>query len=205
MHLLRMMNIEKKYSLLQNMSYVLRYVLVWKKSLLADWIIHILVDGVTIIMLPYLIRVIISQVEKSTDLLFFILFILGYTVVTLVIYLLSGYCENHERWKSEYVRVNYVKKILQTSVSMDFEKLEDHVVLDAQQKAINAVKDKSKGIPGMLSGIVKIGVLFVQIIATGGIIIYLNPLLVVILLGLVVVQFFIQYYGACIFLTGFHK
>lgn len=190
MHLLRMMNIEKKYSLLQNMSYVLRYVLVWKKSLLADWIIHILVDGVTIIMLPYLIRVIISQVEKSTDLLFFILFILGYTVVTLVIYLLSGYCENHERWKSEYVRVNYVKKILQTSVSMDFEKLEDHVVLDAQQKAINAVKDKSKGIPGMLSGIVKIGVLFVQIIATGGIIIYLNPLLVVILLGLVVVQFF---------------
>lgn len=162
----------------------------WKKTLLCDWIIHIIVEGVTIIMLPYLIKVIISQVEQSTDLSFFIIFILGYTLFALVVHMLSGYCENHEKWKSEFVRVNFVKRILQKSVTMDFEKLENHEVLDAQQKAINAVKDRTKGIPGLLAGIVKIGTLFIQMIATGSIILFLNPLLVFVLLGLVIIQFF---------------
>lgn len=181
---------EKKYTLFQNLNYVMRFVWGCKRSLLLNWGIHVLVDGITIIMLPYLIRVIISQVEKGADVSFLAAFILGYTVFALAVHMLSCHCENQERWKNEFVRVNFVKKILQTSVSMDFEKLEDHAVLDAQQKAINAVKDNSKGIPGMLSGIVKIGALVVRILATGSIILCLNPLLVVVLLGLVIIQFF---------------
>lgn len=180
---------KEEYSLFQNLAYIVKDVYSWKKSLLADWFFHILVSGISIFMLPFLIKVIISQIEKAMGMQSFITFIICYAVFALVVYSVNCFCENSESWKHEFVRINFVKKIMYTSLTMDYEYLENPKVLDEQQKAMNSVNDKSKGIPGMLSSIVKCGILGVQIVAAGGILLKLNSLLVVIIIGLIIVQF----------------
>lgn len=180
---------KEEYSLFQNLFYVVKNIYSWKKSLLADWFLHILISGISIFMLPYLIKVIISQIENGAGMNPFITFIICYAIFALVVYSVNCFCENCESWKHEFIRINFVKKIMYTSLTMDYEYLENPKVLDEQQKAINSVNDKSKGIPGMLNSIVKCGILVVQIVAAGGIIYKLNPLLVLLIIGLIIVQF----------------
>lgn len=180
---------EKDHSLLDNLAYVIKNIFSWKKSLLVDWVFHIIISGISVFMLPYLIKVIISQIEKGVNFESFILFIVGYTIFALIVYTISCFCENNETWKHEYVRVNFVKMIMETSLTMDYDRLENPKILDDQQKAMNAVREKTKGIPGILSSCVKSGILVVQILAAGGIIFTLNPIMVILMLGLVLVQF----------------
>lgn len=177
------------YSTFQNLWYIIKNTLKWKKSLIVMWVVHVFVGGISVFMLPYLIKVIISQIENKVDYRIFFLFIGGYIIMALALYLLNGYFENQEGWKTNYIRIKFTEKILSKSLSIDYEKLENPQVLDEQQKAMNAVKDQMKGIPGMMKGILKVGTLAVQTIAAASIIFKLNPILVVVLLVLILVQF----------------
>lgn len=177
------------YSTVQNLCYIIKNTLKWKKSLVVMWVMHIFIGGISVFMLPYLIKVIISQIENKVDYRVFFVFIGVYTILASALYLLNGYFENQEGWKTDYIRIKFTEKILFKSLTIDYQKLENPQALDEQQKAMNAVKDQMKGIPGMMKGILKVGTLAVQTIAAASIVFKLNPILVVVLLALILVQF----------------
>lgn len=180
---------KNEYSLFQNLLYIIKQIYIWEKTLLVDWFFHIIICGISVFMLPYLIKKIIFQIENNADYHGFFALVLFYALFALTVYIVNCYCENSESWKREYIRISLVKKIMSTSLTMDFEYLENPKVLDEQQKAVNAVTDKSKGITGILNSIVKIGVLVVQILIAGGIMIGLNPWMVLFIMGLIIIQF----------------
>ncbi len=177
------------YSTIQNFRYVVTNTFKWMKPLVFIWFFHVIIGGLSIFMLPYLIKVIISQIEQGVDFQTFLIFIAGYTIIALFMYLLNGYFENQESWRNDFIRINFTKKILHKSITIDYQKMENPLVLDEQQKAMNAVKEQTKGIPGMLKGIIKVGALIVQTIAAASVIFLLNPLLVIILWILILIQF----------------
>lgn len=177
------------YNTIQNLCYVVVNTFRWMRSLIFMWFFHILIGGLSIFMLPYLIKNIISQIEQGGDFCHFLLFVVGYTIIAICMYLLFGYFENQESWRADFIRIKFTKKILHKSLTIDYQKLENPLVLDEQQKAMNAVKDQTKGIPGMLKGVIKVGTLIVQTVAAASIIFRLNSFLVVVLLILILIQF----------------
>lgn len=179
----------KKHSLFDNIRYVLRNVSIWNKSLFLDWFMRIFINGVSVFMLPFLVKLIISQIERTVNYSEFIIIIIGYSIFAIVAYVVGALSLNNSNWKNEVIRVNFVKKLLHKSLIMEYEKLENPNVLDQQQRALNAVNDKTKGIGGMLNSIITIGTLVIQIIAAGTILLRLKVWIVIVLLGLLLAQF----------------
>lgn len=179
----------KKNSFLKNLVMVFSKTLRWKKSLLFVWMIHILLSGLSIFMIPILIKVIVSQIENGVNFEGFISFMVAYSCFFIILYLTTGFCENKEVWSIDFLKAKFTEGILRKTLTIDYEKLETPEILDLQQKAINAVKDNSKGIPGMLSSISKVGILLYQTLFASLLIMRLNPLLLFVLIILTFLQF----------------
>lgn len=179
----------KKHSLFDNIKYVMKNVSLCNKSLYFDWFLRIVISGMSVFMLPYLVKLIISQIEKSVVYDEFIKIIIGYSVFAIVAYVVGALSLNYLNWKNEVIRVDFVKKLLHKSLVMEYEKLENPNVLDQQQRALNAVNDKTKGIGGMLNSMITISTLVIQIIAAGTILLRLKVWIVIVLLGFLLIQF----------------
>lgn len=177
------------YNTFQNSAYILKHVWKWQRCLAPISFLHMIMAAFNVFMLPILIKLIIDQVENGNDRNSLFLLVGIYTILAIIIYAATGYFENQEWWRILYCRMNFMKEVMRKALTMDYEKLEDSHVLDCHQKAMNATNDANKGVEGMMRSMISVSILILQIMASAAIICTLNPLLVLIMLSIILLQF----------------
>lgn len=179
----------KEYNVLQNSIYILRGINTWQKTLFPILIIHILLSAFEILVLPYLLKFIIEDVNKQVDIMVLFRKILICTGSLVIIRLSISFLENQEWWRLQYCRMNFMKSVLNTSLTMDYERLENPTVLDSYQKAMNAVTISDRGLEGMTNNMISFSIAIAKAVAASAVIYTLNPVLIFVMLIIVLIQF----------------
>ena len=179
---------KKKYSALSNIGYLIGGMIRWQKALLPMLVIHVAIGAVSIFIMPYLVKLIIEHIELQKSIQEFSHILIWYAAAMLVIYLLDGFFTNQESWRFDFIRIGFIRELMKSAITMDYEKLERPEILDEYEKIRNITNNPWRSIRGLMSSSLKTGTLIVQIIASAVIICTLNPWLVLIMAGIIYVQ-----------------
>lgn len=179
----------KNYRVVQNILFLYRGMKQWQRPLIPMLLFHMLFSAISIFFVPILIKLVIEQIELSRGIWNLLIMILLYTGVTLFLEFINGVLQSQGWWRIIHCRMRFLTKIMRKTLTMDYQKLENPNVLNGYYRAMNAVNDENKGIEGMIHSFLKLGILFLQALVAAIILSTLNPLLVLIMFGIVLLQF----------------
>lgn len=180
---------KKGYRTDQNIGYVLKKIKKWQGKLIPISMVHIICTAATVFIMPFLVKIVIDQIENQRNVQSFIFTVMIYTVSMLFIYLCSGYCESQEGWRNLYVKNKFLHLMMSKLLTMDYQNLETPTVLNHYYKVKEQIYNSDKGIQGMMKSMNQISVFIVQVIFSGIILSRLSPLLAVIVLLFSCIQF----------------
>lgn len=184
------MNNGKKYGVLKNLRFIIMRISKWQKALNLMLVMQMLLSAISIYFIPFLIKILIEQVQQQSSIWQLIATISSFTIIMLVIQLVNGFLQSQTWWRIVYCRMRFLRDVMEKTLKMDYQLLENPEVLDIYYKAMNAVNDESKGIEGMIHSSLNIGILIVQSILAIGVLSTLNPVLVIVICVLIILQFF---------------
>lgn len=90
------------------------------------------------------------------------------------------------------VRLKFIARSGQKFMTMDFQNLEDPKVLDISQKGDRACNDNQNGIEGVMHRTQAVASKVLTLLSTGVVISFLNPLILLLLIGLLVINFVVS-------------
>lgn len=180
---------QKGYRTDQNMAYVLKKITKWQAKLVPISIIHIICKAATIFIMPFLIKIVIDQIQNQRNVKSFISTVMIYTISMLFIYLCNGYCESQEGWRNLYLKNKFLHLMMSKLLTMDYENLESPKVLNHYQKIREQIYNSGKGIQGMIYSLNQMSVSIIQVMFSGIILSGLSPLLTLIVLLFSFIQF----------------
>ena len=179
----------KGYSVRQNLRYLIQGMNHQQKVLFPMLMVHVVLSAFSVFYTPVLVKSVINQIERggSTEEL---LMIIGIYVGGMLFFEFSnGILKSQLWWRILNLRMSFLKLVMRKTMTVDYQKLENPNALDGYNKAMNSVNDETKGIEGMTHSLVELGTLLLQVIIASGIICTLNPLLMVVMAGIALVQF----------------
>lgn len=180
---------KESYRTDQNIGFVLKGITRWQGKLILISVIHIISSAATIFIMPFLIKIVIDQIENQKGVQNFVYTVVIYTICMLFIYLCNGYSESQEEWRFIYVRSKFLHLMMSKLNVMDYHKFETQKVIDQYQKVRDHLYDSNKGIQGMMHSLSQISIYIVQVIFSGIIISNLNPLIALLVLVITFFQF----------------
>lgn len=179
-----------EYSTYKNSKYVLNCICSWQKVFLAIVLLAIVASAVSSFILPMFVKIIIASIENNDSLKNFLILVIVYSLITLAIYLCNNFCECQRGWRFPSLLNMFRQQLLETMLTMDYCKIERPEVLNEFEKNKNNLNDATKSVQGMLVSLQKLGIYLLQAVIAGLIIGKLQPLLIVFVLLISVMQFF---------------
>jgi ATP-binding cassette subfamily C protein len=123
------MKTKKEYRIHNNIAYILKYIAQWQKSLIPISALHIITSASTIFVMPFLVKIVIEQIETQKNMEAFMKTVIIYTICMLAIYLSNGFCGTQKGWRLSIVRNKFVKLLMSKVLGMEYQKLETPKVL----------------------------------------------------------------------------
>ena len=167
-----------KYSIFQNVKFVLK--IAWKECrvfLIVFAVITLCTCAETIIM-PFFNKTIVDIVTSENDRTSVIILALSLLIATTVMFVISGACNLYLKNGGYFeLNCNFVKKLLQKQLRIDYENLENPKVSDLLSKALGGADFISSNTIEVLSKTVSSIIL---IFTFGGILSMLHPILILI-------------------------
>ncbi len=182
---------KERYGFWSNLKYVIRGMKKDGGHLLALQILGVTAETVSLFIIPVTVKLIIDSLTAEDGPEKTLILIGINSVVMLIVYLINGYVENNTPYKMKHALISFKRELTETMTSMEYSNLENPKVLDEHERIRNVMNVKTQGIEGMMDSTVKCGKLILQIIMAGILVSGLHPLLIVILLGLLLLSFFV--------------
>lgn len=182
---------KERYGFWSNLKYVIRGMKKDGGHLLALQILGVTAETVSLFIIPVTVKLIIDSLTAEDGPEKTLILIGINSAVMLTVYLINGYVENNTPYKMKHALIRFKRELTETMTSMDYSNLENPKVLDEHERIRNVMNVKTQGIEGMMDSTVKCGKLILQIIMAGILVSGLHPLLIVILLGLLLLSFFV--------------
>ncbi len=180
---------KEKYGFGSNLKYVVRGMKKDGGSLLGIQVMGVVAETLSIFIIPVTVKLIIDSLTSETSLRRTIILIGINSAVMLIVYMISAYVENNTPYKMKHALIRFKRELTETMTSMEYYNLENPKVLDEHERIRNVMNVKTQGIEGMMNSAVKCGKLILQIVMAGILVSSLNPLLIFILLGLLLISF----------------
>lgn len=177
------------YNSRQNSAYLLRWMVRLQKVLLPMLVIHIILSALNSFYAPVLVKVVIGEMETEGTLKNLFMAVGIYAGVLIVLEFSNGIIRSQLWWRLIDFRMRFLRMVMKKTLTMDYQKLENPRVLDGYNRAMAAVNDESKGIEGMAHSFVDLASMMLQAIIAAGIICTLNPILLILMAGIVLIQF----------------
>ena len=180
---------KEKYGFGSNLKYVVRGMRKDGGSLLGIQVMGVVAETLSLFIIPVTVKLIIDSLTSETSLIRTMILIGINSAVMLIVYMISAYVENNTPYKMKHALIRFKRELTETMTSMEYYNLENPKVLDEHERIRNVMNVKTQGIEGMMNSAVKCGKLILQIVMAGILVSSLNPLLIFILLGLLLISF----------------
>jgi ATP-binding cassette subfamily C protein len=180
---------KEKYGFGSNLKYVVRGMRKDGGSLLEIQVMGVVAETLSLFIIPVTVKLIIDSLTSETSLRRTMILIGINSAVMLIVYMISAYVENNTPYKMKHALIRFKRELTETMTSMEYYNLENPKVLDEHERIRNVMNVKTQGIEGMMNSAVKCGKLILQIVMAGILVSSLNPLLIFILLGLLLISF----------------
>ena len=180
---------KEKYGFGSNLKYVVRGMKKDGGSLLGIQVMGVVAETLSLFIIPVTVKLIIDSLTSETSLIRTMILIGINSAVMLIVYMISAYVENNTPYKMKHALIRFKRELTETMTSMEYYNLENPKVLDEHERIRNVMNVKTQGIEGMMNSAVKCGKLILQIVMAGILVSSLNPLLIFILLGLLLISF----------------
>ena len=153
-----------KYSILNNLKYVLNGMHKYGKNLLLVQILGVIVDGLELFLVPVLVKFVIQYIEDQRDIRDILTLIGIYALVFIIINVSQGLILNQSEWKMRFVLIRFKRELMATMLSMKYANMENSEVLDEHEKIRNVMNNKDAGIEGMMNSSVRCGKFIIQMV-----------------------------------------
>lgn len=180
---------KEKYGFGSNLKYVVRGMKKDGGSLLGIQVMGVVAETLSLFIIPVTVKLIIDSLTSETSLRRTMILIGINSAAMLIVYMISAYVENNTPYKMKHALIRFKRELTETMTSMEYYNLENPKVLDEHERIRNVMNVKTQGIEGMMNSAVKCGKLILQIVMAGILVSSLNPLLIFILLGLLLISF----------------
>lgn len=181
----------KEYNTFTNMIYIFKKMFKYQKSLLFIIPIGIICAPFMQYLWNILSKYIIDLIEKSASFSSLLTLVIIGGAIQLIACGLNGFYSANCWWRYIYIRMKVILEKNAKILSMDFEHLEDHELMNIFQKANQAVEGNNNGIEGMMHAnvrfLVGLSVIGVGIAIMGT----LSPWIILVLFILAFSQFII--------------
>lgn len=172
---------KRKYSILENLRYVLHGMRIYGKGLMPAQIFSIFIDGIELFLVPILVKLVIQAIEQGQDIALVLKMLGIYAGLIICIKVFQGLITIQTEWKMKYVLIRFKRELMNTMLSMDYANMENPKVLDEHEKIRNVMNNNDAGIEGMMNSSIRCGKLILQIAIAAVIISNLNIFLTVII------------------------
>lgn len=182
------------YGTLKNCGFILKQTWKHTPALIFIIIIHAIVSAMITIMDAITIKLVLDVIigainDNSQDISQ--LLITTAIITAILIFLNAINCAvDRNFWRFVLLRMKIINMRIAKALRMNYQNLENPEILDLHNKAINASSSNNNGIEGLLHNIDSFACGVAKAIASMAIILTLNPLLVLIMTTLCVVQYF---------------
>lgn len=173
---------QKEYSTISNMIYTMKGAFKAQKSVAIFLLIDVLAVSFAAYLPSFLIKFVIVDVENKVEQNHTVITIIVWCFILLVAKCLNTFTTNNIQWKLFVCRLSFMFKRIRKVLDMDFEYLESPKVRDLCHKAERATGGNTNGVEGMMHSFHNVMITLVKIIIAMGILITLNPWLILLIL-----------------------
>lgn len=177
-----------KYSLLENIKYILKVVKEKDRILLAEMAGMGLISAFLPYIVPYLSKAAVSCIVNGTEFERFAIVVVLFTVIFIVLKTIYNTINLSLWWRFFALKNEFVISRLDKAMEMSFENLEKKDILDKMEKAENATQGNS-GVEGMLYSIKDLGIYIVRILFSVTLITFLSPVAVIVVISLSAINY----------------
>ncbi len=182
---------DAKYFSLQNMFYVLKETAKGQGLFLPLLFFYALSMSCSEFIPAIVNSLIIAKLENNLSIKQLLLLILALFFFLLIINGIALFTKSQLDWRFFFARTKFIRKILGTLMNMDYEKLEQPQVLDAQQKALARTSGSNSGVQGLLEITIKNIVNIVKILIALSLVVNKNWGILIVIVLLTFLHFFI--------------
>lgn len=182
---------DAQYFSLQNMFYVLKETAKGQGLFLPLLFFYALSMSCSEFIPAIVNSLIIAKLENNLSIKQLLLLILALFFFLLIINGIALFTKSQLDWRFFFARTKFIRKILGTLMNMDYEKLEQPQVLDAQQKALARTSGSNSGVQGLLEITIKNIVNIVKILIALSLVVNKNWGILIVIVLLTFLHFFI--------------
>ncbi|WP_054741504.1 ABC transporter ATP-binding protein [Cellulosilyticum ruminicola] len=183
------MDESKKYGVFKNLRFIIIQMNKCQKWLNIMLVLQVILSAVSVYFVPFLIKVLIEQVQMQQSVNKLIGIVSSFAVIMLSIKCVNGLLESQTWWRIIDCRIKFLRQAMEKTLKMDYQLLENPKALDCYYKAMHAVDGEARGIEGMIRSSVGIATLIVQSIVAIVILSTLNPILMLMMCLIILLQF----------------
>lgn len=177
-----------KYSLFENIKYILKVVKEKDRILLAEMVGMGLISALLPYIVPYLSKAAVSCIVNGTGFEKFAIVVVLFTAIFIVLKTIYNTINLSLWWRFFALKNEFVISRLDKVMEMSFENLEKKDILDRMKKAENATQGNS-GVEGMLYSIKDLGIYIVRILFSVTLITFLSPIAVIVVISLSAINY----------------
>ena len=180
----------KKYSLLNNIVFLMRKSWQIDKTLLLVTIFQIPIIVLMPLLATYLSKHVVALVTQNVSIHTFIINVVALSSAMLFLYLTNNYISTKIQWGSFENRFKYIDIYNQKAMTMDYEVLETPDVQNKSQKALNTILGDSGGTQQIFSQIISIASNIIGLITYSIILMSFNLWIVLLLFVMTIITYF---------------
>lgn len=182
--------LQKNYSVLQNMCYIMKGTFSMQKPLLFFFPAAILMSVINSYLPTFALSAIIDQITKECTVQTLVMTVVAFFGVLLVVQMIRNFADANIWWRLIYARMKIMVWRVRKVLYMDYEYLESAKVMEASQKAMRATGGNNNGVEGMMHSFQNLMVTLVSAVTAVVIVWQLSPWMVLLLLCLGVFNYF---------------
>lgn len=189
--------IEEKpsYTKLSNISFILKYIYQWKKSIFVSIGIYSIIHAISPFIWIYVPKILIDEILGEARMEFMIQLLIGTFLVAGIVAFLTEFMQADFRMKMNGVRYNFISLITEKTMKMKFEYTEDSKSLNEMETALQAVSYPRQGIGEIISKLFGLIGAFIGLLGFIIILTKLSPLILALLMCTIVFSYMVTVKG----------
>ena len=183
------------YTTRQNVAFTISNMWEWDKFLVTISIAQAPLKVALVLSGLYIVRLVISLIERNTDIEMFIIQVSMFILLMLLLKIANNIFSAKIRWRQDKIRFYYNNMVNNKNMDSDYENIENPDGMNKMQKAFSTVMSPDSATQNIVNILVDVATSFLSVFSLFAIISTLSPILLIAMVTLTLIQHFINRAG----------
>ncbi|MCL2159728.1 MAG: ABC transporter ATP-binding protein/permease [Oscillospiraceae bacterium] len=184
-----------KYNTWQNIAFTISNMWKWDRLLVILCVLQAPLKVASDLSGLFVVRLVISLIENNSSAEMFILQIFVFCAAMFLLNIITNILSAKIRWRQDKIRFNYQNMANYKNMDADYENIESPDGLNKMQKAFDSIQSPQSATQNIINILVDLATSIVGFATLSAIITTLNPLLLIIITAVTLIQHFIHRSG----------